>query len=244
LKPFYINSWASAVRALFAWPLLAIGLYMAAALIGGLIPVNRHWEPPDAGHSVYLYDNGIHTSLILPRIQTGIDLGRWVADPPVADDLVADLPDGQFPGPAARYPYIMVGWGDARFFRETPRWADLRPGTAVAALVGSGTMLTHIERLSELPTTDIKRLVLRDEELDRLTAFLTNHFPSTRGYRYRAEPAYHSDGRFFEVVGPAAGTADYSALFTCNNWVSEALRQAGVRTGAWTPLPFGVMWWH
>ena len=198
MKPFRINSWTSALRALLAWPLLLLGVYLAAAVTGSLVLVNRAWEPPEQGHAAYLYDNGIHTSLILPRDQAGFDLGRWVADPPTTDDLLVDLPEGHFPGPAARYPYLMFGWGDARFFRETPRWADLRPGTAVVALVGSGTTLVHVERLSALPTANIKRLVLRDAELDRLLAFLTSHFPNTGRHSYRSEPGYGPDGRFYE----------------------------------------------
>ncbi|NJS15713.1 MAG: DUF2459 domain-containing protein [Sphingopyxis sp.] len=205
MKAFRINSWGSALRALACWPLLALGLYMAAALIGGLIPVNRDWVPPSLGHSVYLYDNGIHTSLIIPRAQAGIDLGRWVADPPVADDLLADLPEDQFPGPAARHPYLMFGWGDARFFRETPRWADLRPGTAVTALVGSGTMLMHVERLSELPVTDVKRLVLRDAEMERLVSFVTSHFPTSGGYHTRANPPITATAASMKSSAPLHG---------------------------------------
>jgi len=39
---------------------------------------------------------------------------------------------------------------------------------------------------------------------------------------------------FFE----AAGT--YSLFNTCNNWTSQALKQAGIGTHLWTPFTWGV----
>src|SRR5687768_16362314 len=41
-------------------------LYLLAALAGSLIPVNRGWEEPRQGITVYLADNGIHTDIIMP----------------------------------------------------------------------------------------------------------------------------------------------------------------------------------
>ena len=53
---------------------LAIPLaYLAAALVGGLVTVNRDWVEPDDGVTVYLADNGIHADLILPVNEGGLD---------------------------------------------------------------------------------------------------------------------------------------------------------------------------
>ena len=41
---------------------------------------------------------------------------------------------------------------------------------------------------------------------------------------------------FYEAVGP------YSAFYTCNSWTGRALREAGVKTGLWTPLSQSIMW--
>ena len=40
---------------------------------------------------------------------------------------------------------------------------------------------------------------------------------------------------------PASG--GYSALRTCNEWTAQGLRAAGVKMGAWAPVPWGVMRW-
>jgi uncharacterized protein (TIGR02117 family) len=260
LKLFRINSVWTALRALIGWPMLVVGLYFLAALMGSLIPVNGDWTPPAKGPSIYLYDNGVHSSIIVPRAEDGYDLGYIVADPPLewlkVEESPTDiysippdtLPDNRFPGSAEDYPYLMFGWGDARFFRETPRWADVRLGTAGAALFGSGQTMMHVDRLKRLPHTGIGKITLRTEEFGRLLEFLVAHFPDNFEAKAKATPGYGSDDRFYAIDKRwhFAGTPDlkYSALFTCNNWVSEALRRAGVKTGYWTPLPFGVMWWH
>ena len=151
------------------------------------------------------------------------------------------MPDNRFPGAAADYPYLMFGWGDARFSRETPRWADVRPGTVMAALFGSGETLVHVDRLPRLPYRGLKKLILRDQEYAELLPFLVAQFPDQRMERAMPTPGYGPDDRFYPI---STSELHYSAFFTCNNWVSEALKRAGVRTGYWTPLPFGVMWWH
>lgn len=228
---------------------------MLAALIGSAIPVNGDWKEPTKGVTIYVYDNGVHTSLILPRSLSDTDLGLLVADPPVPPQHETDsptdtrpvfleqLPDAHFPGSIKDYPYLMFGWGDARFYRETPTWGDVQPGTALAALIGSGKTLVHVDRLdsiTSLPASDVKRVVLREEEFARLLGFLTPYF--INGSTHAAEAGYNADDRFY-LVTDGQDALRYSAFFTCNNWVGTALAQAGVKTGYWTPLPFGVMWW-
>ena len=57
-----------------------------------------------------------------------------------------------------------------------------------------------------------------------------------------------SSGRFSSVyVHPSyygyefyESRGSYSMFFTSNNWVGRALKKAGLRTGLWTPLTFGI----
>ena len=260
LKLFRINSIGSALRALIGWPLLVLGLYFVAAMLGSLVPVNGEWKPAAKGITVYLYDNGVHTSLIFPRDLAGYDLGLMVADPTVEPQRISDsptdtrlewpeqLPDDRFPGNIQAYPYIMIGWGDARFYRETPTWGAIKPGTTLTALFGSGQALMHVDRLPRLPYRGVKKLVLRKDEFLRLLEFVQSHFPIGFEGKANAEKGYGADDRFYPIspIAYRQGVPDlrYSALFTCNNWVSEGLRRAGIKTGIWTPLPFGVMWWY
>lgn len=221
MKLFRINSLGTLLRALLGWPFLAIGLYFAASLVGSLIPVNGDWQPSKQGYTVYLHNNGIHTSIIVPRMQDGIDLDVTFT--------AAHLP-GQ-PEPAR---YLMFGWGDRDFYLNTPTWRDISPSIAASALVGSGQTLLHVDHLERLPA-GAKELRVGHEAYQTIISQIVlsaGDAPDPiKGYGTR-DTFYRAKGR------------KYSVLYTCNNWVSDILEKAGVKTGLWTPMAGGVLRWY
>src|SRR3712207_6448925 len=50
-----------------------VALYLVAALLGSLIPVNRGWAEPRQGITVYLANNGIHADIMMPVRAAGLD---------------------------------------------------------------------------------------------------------------------------------------------------------------------------
>ena len=40
-------------------------VYLLAALIGSLVPVNRGWTEPEQGVTIYLANNGIHSDIVM-----------------------------------------------------------------------------------------------------------------------------------------------------------------------------------
>jgi uncharacterized protein (TIGR02117 family) len=215
LKLFRINSIGAALRAVVAWPLLVLGIYMAAALVGSAIPANHHWQPHRGESAIYLHDNGIHLSIILPH------------------DAAGNTIDQTFPETAgAHAAFRIFGWGDKEFYRNTPTWGDISLRTAAAALLGSGQSLLHVEDTSSLPSGAV-RVAVSEEEMQHIANRIIATAPNAAPL-----PGYHANDLFY----PAKGHG-YSALYTCNNWTSDILASAGIKTGYWTPLPFGVMWW-
>jgi uncharacterized protein (TIGR02117 family) len=212
---------------LVGWPFLILGLYLLAALIGGSIPASGAQAPAQSGNIVYIYDNGIHTSFILPRIDS------------LGDVAARTTHDADFAGDSAEYPWIMIGWGDRDFFLNTPRWTDIRPQTALTALWGSGASLIHIDRITQLPPErSLRRIILTEQQYAALLSFITPQYDRDREGKIQPISGYSKDDQFYRSIG-----REYSAFYTCNNWVGEALMRAGVKTGIWTPMPFGVMWW-
>jgi uncharacterized protein (TIGR02117 family) len=226
LKLFRINSLGGALRALIAWPLLALGLYMVAALIGSLMPVNSKWQNSQHGYEVYLHDNGIHLSIIVPRKQH-------------LNNLEGVFPSAHLPGNQRAGEYLMFGWGDRDFYLNTPTWRDLSSRHALNAFVGSGETLLHVDHLEALPNSVTKLTV----EHEAFQTILSEIVLTVNANASAPTPAPIKGYGSSDVFYPARG-ADYSALYTCNNWVSDILAKARIRTGRWTPLPFGVMWWH
>ena len=214
-----VARWVTRVVAVL---LILLSGYGAAGLIGGAIPANRGWRAPAEGVTIFVETNGIHTGLVLPKIAAGVD---W-------RDLARarDLADPRY----AAYPYIAVGWGDRAFYLETPTWGDVRPGTVLAAAIGSQHTLLHLDHIPRpRPADDERAVVLRPEEYRRLAAFVRAGV-RPGGHAYRGYDAYDA---FYDATGR------YSAVRTCNAWVGEALRTAGVRVGRWTPFPVTVTRW-
>jgi len=135
--------------------------------------------------------------------------------------------------PAGPHRWRAFGWGDRDFYRNTPHWQDMRPGTILSALVGSGATVVHVDELSDfMPDENWRPLRLRPAEYVRLRTYIAATVRPGP-----AEPGYTAQDRFY----PAGGR--YSAFNTCNVWTGNALKAAGVRIGQWTPFASDVMRW-
>lgn len=201
--------------ALLAVPLL----FLLAALAGSLLPVNRGWVEPAAGTTIYLRSNGIHVDIVMPARAQGLD---WRPLLPPSDVRAA-------PADVRWYGF---GAGERRVYLETPTWGDITPGTAWAALAG-GERVLHVDQTAE-PGIDLRAIRLRPEEYRQLWAAVRSEFDGPP--RRIDHPGYGPDDAFYHSRGRA------SAVQTCNQWVANKLRLAGVRTSAWSPFAQGLLW--
>ena len=196
--------------------------YLVAGLIGGAMPSNAGWREPAQGIRIAVSSNGVHTGLIVPVVAAGVD---W-------RDLIRPehLRDPRYAG----YPAVEIGWGERGFYLETPTWADVRPATVLAAAIGSDRTVMHVDHLPfPAPGPDTRVITLRPEEYRRLATFIRASFGASGWHRF----GYFTADAFYD------GRGHYSAIRTCNTWTGDALRQAGVRIGAWTPFAVSVMQW-
>ena len=208
-------------RALAAVAVLLMG-YVAAGLVGGSLPVNAAWRPPASGVTIWVESNGIHTGLVVPKLAAGV---AWRPFAPAND-----LSDPRYGG----YGYLSIGWGEHGFYLGTPTWADVRPGTVLAAAIGSDRTLLHVEhRPRPDGGADERAIMLSPEQYRRLAAYIrASRAPG--GGRW---PGYGGYDVFYGARGR------YDAVYTCNSWTGRALAAAGVRVGRWTPFPVTVVGW-
>jgi uncharacterized protein (TIGR02117 family) len=197
-------------------------LYLLAALIGSLIPVNRGWTEPERGTTIYLADNGIHSDIIMPVRANGVD---WSEVFPARDFSV--------PGNAQ---WIAFGTGEERVYLETPTWWDITPRTIWSALTG-GKRVMHVQYVPS-PDYAVRQIRLRPDEYRRLWAAIRADLTldSTGKPRRIDHPGYGCCDAFFRAAGK------HSALRTCNTWSANWLRLAGVRTSLWPPFVQGLVW--
>jgi uncharacterized protein (TIGR02117 family) len=198
-------------------------LYLLAALLGSLIPVNAGWREPEAGITIYLADNGVHADLIMPVQAAGLDWSPLV-------------PKSDMAGVAPGANWVAFGAGERRVYLETPTWADISPRTLWAATTG-GERVLHVEYTSD-PTYAARSLKVTPEQYRRLWAAVRAEFRlDASGRPTRIDrPGYGPRDAFYHGVGRA------SALSTCNNWVAGRMRLAGIKTSLWSPLAQGLLW--
>jgi uncharacterized protein (TIGR02117 family) len=205
--------------ALLAVPLL----YLLAALIGSLIPVNSSWHEPDRGITIYLANNGVHADIVLPVRAEGLD---WSPLIPRSD--FADVPaDAQ---------WIAFGAGERRVYLETPAWGDISPRTIWAATTG-GERVMHVEWTRD-PSFAAREIRVTPEQYRRLWAAVRAGFDlDTDGRPVRIDhPGYGRRDSFYEGYGKA------NAIDTCNQWAASRLRLAGIEAPVWSPFVQGLVW--
>jgi uncharacterized protein (TIGR02117 family) len=212
-------SWPARIGlAVLALPLL----YIFAALIGGLIPVNADWQEPGEGVTIYVANNGVHADLVLPANHQGLD---WRPLLPKSD--MVNIPaDAQ---------WIAFGAGERRVYLETPTWSDLSFRTAAIALAG-GERVMHVEWTSD-PTYSARAIRLTPEQYRRLWAAIRAGFElDPRGRPIRIDhPGYGPRDAFYRGSGKA------NAIHTCNQWAASRLRIAGVKAPLWSPFVQGLV---
>lgn len=195
---------------------LPIFAYALAALLLGLLPVNRDFVEPDQGIDIYLRFSPVHTDVMLP---VRSDIRDW------SQTL-------QVPG-MHNAQYLSFGWGDRAFYLETKTWADLRASNAVAALIGLDSTLLHVSTETQpRESADIVRIRITPQQLRILTAQIDASLAHDPNGLARLVPGQHYDANdvFYESLGR------YSLFVTCNDWVRQLLSTSGIRTAQWAPF--------
>ena len=213
-------SWLKRILLAFA---AVPALYLLAALVGSLIPVNRGWDEPEQGITIYLADNGIHSDIIMPAKAEGLD---WA---PI-------VPKRHAKSPPADAQWVAFGSGEQRVYLDTPRWRDIKLKTIWSALTG-GKRVMHVEWVRD-PSYAVREIRLRPHEYRRLWAAIRSDFqldPAGRT-RHIEAPGYGCCDSFYWATGKA------SAIRTCNSWAADRLRLAGVETSLWPPFVQGLVW--
>ncbi len=194
--------------------------YLLAALVGALWP-GRVAEVAESGaaREIRLIAGPIHYDVLLP----------------LTPEVVSRFSFVEAAGVPIRHPearWLSVGWGSEAFYTRTGTYADISLPVIWRAATGDSSVLRFeaLGILSEHPA--IRTLTLDEARFDALVADLAR--------------ATGADPRALDVAGHSATDAFYAAeghfdlLRTCNTWVADRLRAAGVPMGVWTPTPYAV----
>jgi Protein of unknown function (DUF2459) len=146
LKLFDVDNPSSFLRAFMGWPLLTIGLYMLAALIGSHIPANNDWRQPLKGIDIFVETNGVHVSLIIPIAAAGQNISDLIRP----DQLTRQSLYGT---------HAMVGWGHKGVYRNAQDWDDVKSGDVASAIIGSDETTLHVYHLIDPKPLAYRRII-------------------------------------------------------------------------------------
>lgn len=210
------------LRALRRTALLLIALplaYLLLAALGALIPGRVADIAPAGGPPVEigLIAGPIHYDLLLPA----------------TPDTLAALGFARRAGvpiDAPQVAHILIGWGAHDFYTSAGSFSQMQPGPVWRAVTGDASVL-RIDVFGPIdPAADYPRLSLDPAQyaalLQAIAAIATD--TPVPGAGHTATDAFvEAKGRFH-------------ILRTCNTWISNTLRAAGIPMGVWTPTPYAV----
>ena len=137
--------------------------------------------------------------------------------------------------------WLVVGWGSRSFYTETGTYRDLDAGLVWGAANGDASVFRFDVAFGDWTTAGVPVTMSRDQlallrgqilqGLSRDAVGLPLHIPGA---------GLNDTDVFFEAE------SGFSILRTCNVWIGEVLRGAGVKMGVWTPTPYAVTlsrWW-
>lgn len=205
---------------------LALLLFALCGWIGSSIPRNSGWAEPapetPGAVQIMVGTNGVHTELVLPLVTP-------------EKDWRGQFPSEDLPDPNRDYTHMAISWGEREVFLNTPTWWDLSPMTVLRIAGFGGEGLLHVSHyVRPAPSDNFRPLTLTAKQYRLLVTGIERSLPPGERIRHAG---YGSQDVFYDAPGR------YTAANTCNQWTSDRLADAGVRTGWWTPFAGGVMKW-
>jgi uncharacterized protein (TIGR02117 family) len=202
-------------------------LYLLAAVVLTLIPVNTNYEEPEEGIKIFIESNGAHADLTLPIVTEQVDW-RAVIDP------------ADFSTPPNPFTYISFGWGEKQFYTTVAHWEDLTLPVAAHALFLPSPAAIHVTYKIYEPQENqfTAALILTPEQYLQLTDYIISYFQKGPDNEVKIIDVYHYGNydRFYHAYG------SYTLFNTSNNWTNRALKELGVKTALWAPFDRSILY--
>lgn len=205
---------------------LAALLYMAMAFLLSRIGVPAEQIKAEEV-TVFVLSNGVHADFVMP---VKSEVRDWSREVKFANTRGKDT----------LFRYVGIGWGNKRFYMETPTWADLTVRTAFSATLGLGRSAIHATFYKDMMVYDkCVKIGLTMEQYGRLVVYIDSSFARDADGHYRlivTDANYGESDAFYEANGR------FSMFCTCNTWVNSGLKACGQRACVWTPFEDGVFY--
>ncbi|MBT2559938.1 TIGR02117 family protein [Pedobacter sp. ISL-68] len=201
-----------------------IGLYFLIAFCCSRITINTNPSNPKEV-AIYIMTNGVHTDIVVPAVSAEIN---WTKEIRYQNTLEAD----------STYQYLAMGWGDKKFYLETPEFSDLKLSNGLRAISGLSTSAMHTTYYKKiLEDASCKKIMISKTQYQQLINYILNSFRKDEaGHLINVKSNIHYDigDAFYEAEG------SYSIFKTCNTWANAALKSCGQKSCLWTIFDTGI----
>lgn len=187
----------------------------------GLIPVNNSFSNAESGVRVFVYSDNFHSEFFLPVVNDQMDWSKTFGD-------------GFFQADIEPYKYLAIGWGDRKFFVETPTWDDFNTATALRAFFWPTDTTLHVTyQRTPLEGEFVRQVILTEDQYQALVSYIDQFIERDSDGNPIQLPntGYTQKDTFFKSNG------SYHIFWTCNAWVNQGMKQVGIRAPLYTPLP-------
>jgi uncharacterized protein (TIGR02117 family) len=189
------------------------------------IPVQEDQQQAQNRDSIQIFLSAslVHSDFILPIRHEVVD---W--------SVVAKLyqPSENLPA----YDHVKIGWGDKEFFINTPEWSDLTAKTALGSALGLHESAIHFQfiEMEESPK-EVTSISVSTETYAKLVNYILQSMKAEQGSFSQIPFSYGPNDCFYNSVH------HYSMFNTCNTWMNEGLKEAGLPACLWTILGTGII---
>jgi uncharacterized protein (TIGR02117 family) len=210
------------------WFIAIVGAVLAALILGTVLPrplFDAAAGSGSEGRRILVLSSPIHTDIAIPAEALAGTEFEFLHQ--------AGLP---VDNPNARW--VLFGWGGKAFYVATPELTDIRLEPLLKSFTLDSSVM-HVQVTAAIDEAEpfVSGYTISKDELGRLLVFIRESFAEADGAPVRLSgTGYGASDTFFEAIG------SFNAFLGCNTWTAAALREAGLRTGWWNPLPATLGW--
>lgn len=209
------------IRALSAVLSLPV-LYYCAGLLGAIWQGPHADLPRAADQFIGLVRGPIHYDLLLPA----------------TPEMRAHFGFAEAAGVPINNPnveWLIVGWGAREFYTSTATLSQINKSAVWHGITGDASVM-HLDVSGNLRgVSGLNFVPMSAAQMQALVAKIDASFQRDQTGATVALPERFSDHDAF-----FAANGQFNILNTCNVWIGEVLRAAGVPFGRWTPTPQAV----
>jgi len=225
MKIIFINIVKAFIFATIAIILLSIIYYISAFLLSRISvdPVNDiRLKEID----IYLISNGFHSDIVVPIKSKEMDWSEIIKyEHTISND--------------SSFNYLAFGWGDRKFYLETPTWSDLQYDVAFQAIFLLNRSAIHATFFREMfESESCIKISISSEDYKKLVSYIINELElnDDGSVQQIKNLQYDDNDAFYEANGA------FTLFYTCNTWVNDALKSCNQKACLWTPFEEGIFY--